>query len=48
MEYAVQAIMYKANAKALKTEFLPCFLKPNTISLRDYQLILCMFEYLNT
>ena len=37
----------EANAKALKTGILPCFLKPNTISLRDYQLILCMLEYLN-
>ena len=55
MEYALQAIMSvsqnlaqaEANAKALKTGILLCFLKPNTISLRDYQLILCVLEYLN-
>ena len=31
----------------LRDAILPCFLKPNAISLRDYQLILCMLEYLN-
>ena len=31
----------------LRVAILSCFLKPNTISLRDYQLILCMLEYLN-
>ena len=50
MVYAVQAfkvlknlIPAEANARAQKTGFP----NPNTISLRDYQLILCMFGFLH-
>ena len=50
MEYVVQAfkvlknlVHAEANARAQKTGFFV----PNTISLRDYQLILCMFGVLH-
>ena len=50
MEYAVQVIKVSenlvqadANVRASKTAWiLRCFPKPNTISLRDYRLILCI------
>ena len=51
MEYVVQAfkvlknlVHAEANARAQKTGFFP---NSNTISLRDYQLILCMFGFLH-
>ena len=54
MEYVVQAfkvlkklVHAEANARAPKTGFFVAFLTPNTISLRDYQLILCMFGFLH-
>ena len=50
MEYTVQAfkvlknlVHAEANARAQKTGFP----NPNTISLRDYQLIPCMFGFLH-
>ena len=53
MEYVVQAfkvlknlVHAEANARAQKTGFCR-FRNPNTISLRDYQLILCMFGFLH-
>ena len=52
MEYAVQDIKVsenlvqaEANARSPKTGFYAGFLT-NTISLRDYQLILCVVEFL--
>ena len=57
MEYAVQDIKVsenlvqaEANARAPKTGFYPVLLsriRPNRISLRDYQLILYMPEFLH-
>ena len=54
MEYVVQAfkvfkdlVHAEANARAQKTGFFCRFPNPNTISLRDYQLILCMFGFLH-
>ena len=48
MEYAVQILCKfrrpRQTPKHQKLEFYPFFRKPNTISLRDYQLILCMLE----
>ena len=55
MEYVVQAfkvlknlVHAEANARAKKMDFhrFPNP-NPNTISLRDYQLILCMFGFLH-
>ena len=53
MEYAVQAfkvlknlVHAEANARAQKLDFCR-FPNPNTISLRDYQLTLCMFGFLH-
>ena len=50
MEYVVQAckvlknlVHIEKNARVQKTGFFVAFLTPNTISLRDYQLILCIF-----
>ena len=58
MQYVVQAfnvlknlVPAEANARAQKTGFFVAFLTqtndPNTICLRDYQLILCMFGFLH-
>ena len=54
MEYVVQAfkvlknlVHAEANARAQKPGFFCRFPNPNTISLRDYQLILCMFGFLH-
>ena len=54
MEYVVQAfkvmknfVHVAANARAQKTGFFCHFPNPNTISLHDYQLILCMFGFLH-
>ena len=54
MEYVVQAfkvfknlVHAEANARAKKTGFFCRFPNPNTISLHDYQLILCMFGFLH-
>ena len=51
MDYAVQDIkvsenlvLAKQTRELQKLYFTP---KPNTTSLRDYQLILCMFAFLN-
>ena len=53
MDYVVQAfkvlknlVHAEANAKAQKTGFFR-FPNPNTISLRDYQLVLCIFGFLH-
>ena len=53
MEYVVQAfkvlknlVHAEANARAQKTGFFVSS-NPNTISLRNYQLILCMFGFLH-
>ena len=52
MEYVVQALKVlktlvhaEANARAQKNWIFCRFPYPNTISLRDYQLILCMFGF---
>ena len=54
MEYVVQAfkvlknlVHAEANARAQKTGLFCRFPNPNTISLRDYQLTLCMFGFLH-
>ena len=54
MEYVVQAFKFlknlvhaEANARAQKLDFCH-FPNPNTISLHDYQLILCMFALIRT
>ena len=54
MEYAVQDIkvsenlvQVEANARTPKKWILHCFPKRNVISLRDYQLILSMLEFLH-
>ena len=56
MKYVVQAfkvlknlVHTEANARAQKTGFFVAFLTltQNTISLRDHQLILCMFGFLH-
>ena len=54
MEYVVQAfkvlnnlVHAEANMRGHKTGFFTAFLNPNTISLRDYQLILCMLGFLH-
>ena len=53
MEHAVQDIKVSENLvqaigrESSKSWILRCFPKPNTISLRDYQLNLCMLEFLH-
>ena len=50
MEYTVQDIKVSENlmlAEANPTNILRCFAKPNMISLRDYELILCMIKFLH-
>ena len=54
MEYVVQAfkvlknlVYAEANARAQKNWIFCRFPNPKTISLRDYQLILCMFGFLH-
>ena len=54
MEYVVQAfkvlknlVHAEANARAQKNWTICRFPNPNTISLRDYQLISCMFGFLH-
>ena len=54
MKYAVQAfkvlknlVQAEANARAQKNWIFCRFTNLNTISLRDYQLILCMFGFLH-
>ena len=55
MEYVVQAfkvlknlVHAEANARAQKNWIFCRFPNPNTISSRDYQLILCMFGFLHS
>ena len=55
MEYVVQAfkvlknlVHAEANAEAQKTAWIfRCFPNPNTVSLRGYQLILCMLGFMH-
>ena len=50
MEYVVQAFKVLVHAEAnvrAKNWIFCCFPNPNTISLCDYQLILCMFGFLH-